>query len=148
MENRPTIITHGRVRPLLLAALLLAVSALGRAEPQAQGKGKPSIAVRVNPSVAFPPARIVATAELSGGADDFQDFYCAKIEWEWGDGTRSEAQDDCDPYEAGKSLIRRRYTSEHKFDIAGQFDVRFSLKQNKKTVGSASFQVRVRDGER
>lgn len=147
MENRPTIITHGRVHLLafsLLAALLCTTSGFARGG-QAQGKGKPSIAVRANPSVAFAPARIVATAELSGGADDFQDFYCAKVEWTWGDGTQSEAQDDCDPYEAGKSMIRRRYTNEHKFDIPGQFDVRFTLKQGKKSVGSGTVLVRIRD---
>ena len=125
-------------------ALILCVSGLLQAQ---QGKGKPSIAVRANPAVAFAPARIVATAELSGGADDYQDFYCAKVEWSWDDGTTSESQDDCDPYEAGKSQIRRRFTNEHKYQLPGQFEVRFTLKQGKKSVGSGSIAVRVRDGD-
>ena len=125
-------------------ALILCVSGLLQAQ---QGKGKPSIAVRANPAVAFAPARIVATAELSGGADDYQDFYCAKVEWTWDDGTTSESQDDCDPYEAGKSQIRRRFTNEHKYQLPGQFEVRFTLKQGKKSVGSGSIAVRVRDGD-
>jgi len=132
-------ITHGRV---LLALLLLTAGLQAH-----QGKGRPSITIRTNPSVAFAPARIVATAEIQGGADDYQDFYCAKVEWTWGDGTTSEAQDDCDPYEAGTSMIRRRYTNEHKYELPGQYEVRMTLRQGKKSVGSGAVVVRIRDTE-
>lgn len=127
-------------RPWLFAVLMV-VSL--RAD---QGKGKPAITVRASPAVAFAPARIVATAEVVGGPDDYQDFYCAKVEWDWGDSTKSEAQDDCDPYTAGQSQIRRRYTNEHKFEFAGMYDVRLTLKQGKKSVGAGVITVRVRDG--
>lgn len=137
-------ITHGRVRPVVLLALVLGLSVLVQAH---QGKGRPNMTLRANPAVAFAPARIVVTAELSGGADDYQDYYCAKVEWTWDDGTTSEAQDDCDPYEAGKSMVRRRYTSEHKYDQPGQYNVRLTLMQGKKSVGSGTIAVRVRDTE-
>lgn len=137
-------ITHSRVRPLVLIALVLTLSGFLRAD---QGKGKPSINMRANPTVLFAPARVVVTAEMSGGADDFQDFYCAKVEWTWDDGTTSEASDDCDPYEAGKSMIRRRFTNEHKFELPGNYNIRFALKQGTKTVGASTIQVRVRDTE-
>lgn len=127
-------------RPLLVAALM-AVSVHAD-----QGKAKPSITVRASPAVAFAPARIVATAEVVGGPDDYQDFYCAKVEWTWGDGTTSEANDDCDPYVAGESQIKRRYTNEHKFEFAGTYDVRITLRQGKKSVGAGTISVRVRDG--
>lgn len=127
-------------RPLLVAALM-AVSVHAD-----QGKGKPSITVRSSPAIVFAPSRIVATAEVVGGPDDYQDFYCAKVEWNWGDSTISEATDDCDPYVAGQSQIRRRYTNEHKFEFAGMYDIRINLKQGKKTVGSGTISVRVRDG--
>jgi hypothetical protein len=112
-----------------------------------QGKGKPSINLRSTPSIAFAPARVVITAELSGGADDFQEFYCAQVEWVWGDGTKSESQDDCNPYVAGDSRIRRRYSNEHKYEFGGNYEVRFNLKQGRKTVGSGTTTVRVRDGQ-
>jgi hypothetical protein len=127
----------------LLVASLMAVSLHAD-----QTKGKPSITLRATPAVAFAPARIVATAEVVGGPDDYQDFYCAKIEWDWGDATTSEAQDDCDPYVAGQSQIRRRYANEHKFELAGNYDVRFTLKQGKKSVGSGVINVRIRDGNK
>ena len=137
-------ITHRRVRSLVLVALVLGISGLLRAD---QEKGKPSIKIRVSPTVVFVPGRIVATAELSDGADDFQDFYCAKVEWSWDDGTTSESQDDCDPYEPGKSTIRRHFTNEHRYTLAGNFNVRFALKQGSKTVGASTMQVRVRDSD-
>ena len=55
------------------------------------------------------------TAEIKGGANDYEDFYCASVEWEWGDDTKSESKADCDPYEAGKSEIKRRFVMEHTF---------------------------------
>ena len=76
----------------------------------------------------FAPLRIVATAVLSGGADDFEDFYCPTVEWEWGDGTRSESKVDCDPYEPGKSEIKRSYSLDHRFEWGGEFRVQFRLK--------------------
>ncbi|OYW05637.1 MAG: hypothetical protein B7X11_01775 [Acidobacteria bacterium 37-65-4] len=137
-------ITHGRALPVILLVLILALTGLPQAS---QGKRRPSIVLRANPAVAFAPARIVVTAELSGGANDYQDFYCAKVEWSWGDDTTSESQDDCDPYEAGKTEIRRRYTNEHRFELPGHYDVRFTLKQGKTSVGSGTVPVRIRDAE-
>lgn len=113
-----------------------------------QGKGKPKAALRVNPSLIFPPARIVATAELTEGANDFQDYYCPKIEWIWGDGTQSESGEDCEPYEAGKSEIRRRYTADHNYQsepMSGpaSYDVIFRMKQGSKTVLSLRQTIKV-----
>ena len=69
------------------------------------------------------PLRVVASsAELIGGANDSEEFYCPTIEWDWGDGTQSESSVDCEPYEAGKSEIKRRFTVSHVFR-AGMFKV-------------------------
>lgn len=118
-----------------------------------QGKGKPKAVLRVNPAVVFPPARVVATAELTEGADDFQDYYCPKIEWVWGDDTQSESGEDCDPYEAGKSEIRRRYSADHNYrsDPMGggsrSYEVIFRMKQGSKTVLSLRQTIRVQGSE-
>lgn len=143
------------VLPAVLAAVLGPVSAVAPLE--AEQNKKPSISLRASPPVGFPPLRVVMTAELKGGDDDFKDFYCASVEWEWGDGTKSESKIDCDPYEPGKSEIKRRYVEEHTFrsmgvDLSGnqpttqQYRVRFMLKQNNRTVGSGSTTVEVRSG--
>lgn len=109
---------------------------------------KPSVSVRTSPQTGFSPLRVVATAELRGGSDDYQDFYCPIIEWEWGDGTRTEQRVDCDPYEAGKSEVKRRYTVERRFEFAGEYRVIFRLKQNNKVVGSGQTLLRIRPGVR
>src|SRR5262245_22206983 len=75
---------------------------------QRYGSGKkPSISLKANPPVGFSPLRVHVVAEFRGGDDDYADYYCPSIEWDWGDGTVSENSVDCDPYEAGKSEIRR-----------------------------------------
>ena len=68
-----------------------------------------------------------------GGADDFEEYYCPTVEWEWGDGTQSESTTDCEPYEAGKSEIKRRFIVEHVFR-AGHYQVSFRLKRRDKAV--------------
>ena len=60
--------------PAILCASALAVSAQTAVPDK---KAKPSVSVKVSPAVGFTPARMVLTAELKGGADDYQEFYCA-----------------------------------------------------------------------
>jgi hypothetical protein len=118
---------------------------------------KPSISVKASPSVGFSPARVVITAEIKGGSNDYQEFYCAAVEWEIAtigdesteggfDQGRAEQQSDCDPYEAGKSEIRRRYTREQIFRSAGEYRVQFRLKQKDKVVGTGRTTIRIRPG--
>ena len=109
---------------------------------------KPSIAVRASPSAGFSPMRVLITVELKGGDNDFADFYCPTIEWVWGDDTRAESTTDCDPYEPGKSEIRRRYTMSRIFQTAGNYKIEFRLKQKDKVVGAGSTTVQVRPGLR
>ena len=117
------------------------------AEPFADDKPKrPKLTVKANPSMGISPARIVASADVDGGPDDFEEFYCAAVEWEWGDGTRSNNSMDCDPYEAGKSTIKRRFTADHVYRTSGEYRVVFRLKRKNKTVASATTSVRIRPG--
>lgn len=139
-------VPRSTARLMMLGAALALTAAVAGA--QADKKAKPSISVKVSPTMGFAPLRIVATAVLSGGANDFQDFYCPTVEWEWGDGTRSESKVDCDPYEAGKSEIKRSYTLDHRFEWGGEFRVQFRLKQKNKTVGSAGTTINVGGGIR
>ena len=132
------------------------------ADQKDQGK-KPTISVKANPPVGFSPLRVILTAEVKGGPDDYEDFYCASVEWDWGDDTKSENKADCDPYEAGKSEIKRRYVMEHTFRNVGttnlpgggvsaseqppvQLRVKFSLKQKNKVVGTGQTVIELRQG--
>jgi hypothetical protein len=109
---------------------------------------RPKVSLRAQPVIAMSPARVVLTAELTGGANDFQDFYCPAIEWDWGDDTRSEKSDDCAPYEEGKSEIKRRFTVEHTYRRAGNYRISFRMKRHEKIVGAATTNVQIRPGLR
>ena len=111
-------------------------------------KTRPSVSVRANPSTGFAPTRVVMTAELKGGVNDYAEYYCPTIEWHWGDDTRAETKSDCDPYEAGKSEIKRRYVLDRVFQSPGEFRVEFKMKQKDKIVGAGSTMVRIRPGLR
>jgi hypothetical protein len=136
----------------ILAAVLGCVvatavlSAAQKDRPKDQEQKRPKMTLRAQPQVAVAPARITLTVELTGGADDFQEYYCPSIEWDWGDDTHSESTFDCEPYEPGKSQIKRRYTIQHQFPRAGSYRIYFHLKQRDKILGSANAMVQVQPG--
>ena len=133
-----------RAVPAIICVSTLAIAL--QASGQDKKAAKPSVSVKVSPIVGFSPARMVLTADLKG--DDSEDLYCASVEWDWGDDTRSESKTDCDPYEAGKSEIKRHFTIDHTFNVAGDYRVEFRLKQKNKVVARGSTDVKVRPGVR
>ena len=114
---------------------------------------KAKLTLKANPAMAFSPARIVVTGDLTGGADDDQRYYCPSIEWEWGDGTKSEESADCEPFQAGKSEIKRRFTAEHTYRIEAtsltvqdyrDFHIQLRLKKSGKVVLSGGTTVKIK----
>lgn len=136
-------------RPVALAVLFaLACGGVAAAQGDRPKQKKPSISLKGNPSVSFSPARIVFVADVKGGSDDYEDFYCATVQWDWGDGTESENTTDCEPYAPGTSKIQRHFTAEHRYEYGGEYRVVFKLKRQDKVVGSATTLIRVRPGLR
>ena len=131
---------------LALCVAGLPAAALQRDKSKDDDAGRPKIRLRAQPQLAMAPARITLTAELQGGADDFEEYYCAGVEWEWGDDTTSESTTDCEPYEAGKSTIKRRYTVQHQFRRPGSYKVFFHLKNRDRILGSGTTTVQVQPG--
>ena len=109
---------------------------------------KASLNLKASPTIVFSPARVVVSAELKGGAEDNEELYCPSLEWDWGDGTRSESNADCEPFEAGKSTIQRRFSAAHSFNIAGNYRVQLRLKRGSKTVLGGHVSVQVKPGLR
>jgi hypothetical protein len=134
----------------VVQVVILAISALflipSNAVPAEQGNKKPSLSLKASPSVSFAPARVVFVAELKGGVNDDEEFYCPTVVWEWGDLTESVAEADCNPFEAGKSEIKRRFTVEHRFKNPGGFRVYIRLKKGTKVIAQANAQIQVRAG--
>lgn len=109
---------------------------------------KASLALKATPPIAFSPAKMVVSAELKGGTEETDDYYCPNLEWDWGDGTKSESNQDCAPFEAGKSSIDRRFSASHTFEIAGQYRVMLRLRRGTKTIVSGTINVQVKPGVR
>jgi hypothetical protein len=142
--------THStRARCTLIAGIAVALLAgtAWSAQRDNQDK-KPSVSLKANPPVGFSPLRVHAAVEIRGGANDYAEFYCPSVEWDWGDGTVSENSSDCDPYEAGKSTIQRRFSNDHVYYQSGGFRVAFRLKQKSKLVAMSTVNVQVRPGSR
>ena len=62
--------------PAILCATALTISTEAAGPVK---KAKPTVSLKVNPVIGFSPARMVLTAELRGGADDYEEFYCATV---------------------------------------------------------------------
>ena len=136
----------------VLAGGVVLVAAAQQNKDRRSGKEReakrPKVTLRSQPAVGVAPARVVLTAELQGGDDDFEEYYCPTIEWEWGDDTSSESTADCDPFEPGKSQIKRRYTVQHVFRREGVYKIYFHMKRKDKQLGAASTTVQVQPGGR
>ena len=139
-----------RLTPCTLVAAAVLGLAWGVAiDAQRENDGKkPSLALRATPPVGFSPLKVRVVVDIRGGADDYADFYCPSVEWDWADGTVSESSEDCEPYQPGKSTIRRRFTAEHTYRQSGQYQIYFRLKQKGRVVGAGNGTVQVRAGIR
>ena len=135
-----------RLRCTLTAASAVTLLAAFAVQAQQQESRKPTVSLRATPPMGFSPLRVRAVADVRDGTDDYAEFYCPTIEWDWGDGTTSENSGDCNPYEAGKSTIQRRFSSEHIYRQGGTYRVVFRMKQRTRTVGAATTNIQVRAG--
>jgi hypothetical protein len=138
--------TWAAVAALTLGAPLAAQKNDKDAKKEADA-AHPKLTLKAQPVISMAPSRVVLTAEVIGGPNDAEEYYCPGVEWDWGDGTQSESSADCAPYEAGKSEIKRRYTTEHIFR-AGAYRVTLRLKQHDRVAASATVNIQVRPGLR
>lgn len=136
------------MRRMHVVLAVLVAATLQVVPSHAQKPKGTSLSIRVSPQIVFSPARVVATAELKDVDDASGEFYCPALEWEWGDGTTSEASFDCEPFEAGRSEIKKRYISDHTYQTAGRYRLLLRLKRQGKVILASSATVQVRPGVR
>ncbi len=122
---------------------ILALATIPTLAGAADGK-LPALEVRTVPRVAFSPVSVLVVAELRGG-DDLEELYCPEIEWDFDDGTKSLHEADCPPYEAG-AAIERRYSIEHLYKRAGNYEIKVTLRRSNRTVMKATGRLNVRPG--
>jgi len=130
----------------VLATTLAAGGSVNAGQRSTDENKKPSLALKATPPLGFAPLKVRAVVDLKGGANDYADFYCATVEWDWADGTTSGSSEDCAPYEAGKSTIQRKFTADHTFREGGDYEIAFRLKQKSRIVGYSKGTVRVKAG--
>jgi hypothetical protein len=135
--------------PLVIALMFSAAAVVSAGADKNSDKAKKAtLKVKASPAIAFSPARVVLTADLSGDGSDNEQLYCAAVEWQWGDGTKSDQKADCDPYVSGQSEIKRHFVVDRVFDTWGDYHVTLTLKQKDKVVAFGSTLVKIRPGLR
>jgi hypothetical protein len=77
---------------LLMAAMLVITASAQKSKDKdsKEPDPRPQVKLKAQPVIAMAPARVVFTAELVGGANDFEEYYCTGVEWN-GDGFKSES---------------------------------------------------------
>lgn len=80
-------------------------------------------------------------ARLKGDPDDIEEYYCLDEIWDWGDGTQSVHEPDCDPYVVGTEL-KRDFSDTHAFG-PGRWNIVFALMHLDEIVIKADVQIRV-----
>jgi hypothetical protein len=133
---------------IALASVFVFVSVSSAQSNKDDKVKRASLSLKASPAISFSPARIIVSAELRGGSADDPELYCPNVEWDWGDGTRSESNENCDPFEAGKSEIKRRWTVSHTYTTAGNYRIVLRLKRADKTVVSGNTTLQVKPGMR
>jgi hypothetical protein len=116
----------------VVAAVGLAL--LGAVAASAAEKKGVKVGLRAAPRVASAPATVVFNVELTGG-EDGEDLYCPVLEWEWGDGTRSEEEEECPPFEAGHTPIQRRFTTSHEYRDRANPKVVVTVRKGDRVLG-------------
>jgi hypothetical protein len=150
MSRRDVVMTRNAQRMVLSITACLTMAASTAAlsghdnneDTRAEKARRPAVVLRVDQNVGMAPMRVTLTADLIGGADDYQAFYCPAIEWDWGDGTESAASFDCQPYQPHISKIVRHFSVAHVFE-EGEYHVTFRLKRNEKELASTDAKLLV-----
>ena len=92
----------------------VAVTAQRKDDKDAKDKDsdkKPKLTLKAQPVISMSPSKVTLRAELVGGANDYEEYYCPTVEWTWGDGTQSESTADCEPVRSGKKRDQAALTS-------------------------------------
>ena len=112
---------------------LLAATPASAAEKKVENKGT-RVSLRASPRVAAAPATVVFNVELTGG-EDGEDLYCPVLEWEWGDGTHSEEEEECPPFEAGHTEVQRLFTTSHEYRDRANPKVAVTVRKGDRVLG-------------
>jgi PKD domain len=116
---------------LLCVVLFTFGSGIGKTESEKDKKdAKPKLVLDAKPRQGLSPHHASMSARLEGVGDTDQDWYCLKQEWDFGDGSISAEEPQCEPYTAETKILKEFY-SDHTYDDPGKYPVRFKLGEDK-----------------
>ena len=81
------------------------------------------------------------SARLKGELGETEEFYCLDEIWDWGDGTESVYEPDCEPYSPGTEL-KRDFSDSHAFG-KGRWNIAFALMHLDEVVLKTNVDIRV-----
>ena len=137
-------------RAVLVGVVVLLIPAWAAVATTTSGRqtaprpGEPRLVLTIDRQVGLAPMRVSLSADLVGGADDDEEFYCPTIEWNWDDDTESASTFDCPSYQPGVTTIRRHFPVEHIFNETGDYHVSVQLIRRARELASADAEVSVR----
>lgn len=111
------------MRRLLVVGFLWTLASTAWAE----AKPEPRVTVRLSQRVGIAPVRVRVIATVR---DDHQELRCPGFRLDYGDGSSSSQQSDCDPYgqeEERPHLWVIKQPRGHVYYVAGEYDVTFSI---------------------
>jgi hypothetical protein len=128
---------------LLATALVLGASTAHAKKPEKPKK--PKLSLTIIPRMAMAPVDVLLVARLEGG-DELKELYCPEIEIEWDDGSSSDQEPECPPFEPGVTKIERRYSASHTFRRSGLYNIQLRLSHEGRNVLSERVELHVGPG--
>ena len=108
---------------------------------------RPKISVKANPAMGISPARVVVSADLNGGANDYEEYYCAGGRVGMG---RRYAVEQCRPIATRTKPARARSSAGSPPITSTAWPaitaIQFRLKKKDKPIAAASTSVKIRPG--
>jgi len=114
-----------RIKIILLIIPLTLLNCSSQKEPIKKSSKirKPEIKLFAHPRQGFTPITIFFEAQLINYEGNSESYKCLIEKWDFGDGSKSEYQPNCDETAA----IKTKYMTSHLYEAAGNFRVQFKL---------------------
>jgi PKD domain len=116
---------------LWIFAILMALLGCSSHQNQAGSESKsPRLVVNAQPRQGLSPHHASLSATLTGVGENDSEWYCLKEEWDFGDGSVSGEQPQCEPFTPETKIITT-FFADHTYEDAGNYKVRFNLGDGK-----------------
>lgn len=112
----------------VLLFLLLHFGCSGHSSPGAGGTAK--LTLTSHPRQGFAPLRVTLHAVLQGVSEIDVEYYCLREKWDFGDGTVSSEQPNCEVFGSGSKVILE-FIMEHVYEEKGSFTAFLTLGDKK-----------------